>query len=198
LTENEGHPDNPHNRGLWKLNKWSRKKIGIQGEQPIIPILWETEDDELLTTNNEKAEILATKFFPQSGAADLRDITDEQFERFTIPEKVTANELAEVISTLPNQKASGPDIIPNEAWKALKETIAPGLAETVTKIFQRGELPAVLKESTTVVLRKEKKKDYSLPSSYRPIALENTLAKIIEKVIANRMITEAEKRGLIP
>jgi hypothetical protein len=54
-----------------------------------------------------------------------------------------------------------------------------------------------IKESTTVVLRKEKKADYSLPSSYRPIALENTIAKIIEKIIANHITAEIEHRTLI-
>lgn len=198
LTEDEGHPDHPHNKGLWKLNKWSRKEIGTQNGQVIIPKLRRTEDDESTDDNDEKAEILATKFFPQSGTADLSDITNEQFERFTISEDVTADEVAEILKELPNQKAPGPDMVPNEALKALRDTIALGLAGTITKLFKQGELPAVLKESITVVLRKEKKKDYSLPSSYRPIALENTIAKVIEKIIANRMITEAETRGLIP
>ena len=121
----------------------------------------------------------------QSGAADLSDITGEEFERFNIPEEVTVDEVAKIISKLPNRKAPGPDMIPNEALKALNKTIAPGLAETITKLFQQGELPAILKESTTVVLRKNKKKDYSLPSSYRLIALENTVTKVIEKIIVN-------------
>ena len=59
-------------------------------------------------------------------------------------------------------------------------------------------MPTRLKESTTVVLRKDKKKDYSLLSSYRLIALENTIAKVIKKIIANRIISEAESHSLIP
>lgn len=51
--------------------------------------------------------------------------------------------------------------------------------------FASGTLPARYKESITIALRKEGKKDYSLPGSYRPIALENTLAKTVEKIIAN-------------
>ncbi|OCK83582.1 hypothetical protein K432DRAFT_276893, partial [Lepidopterella palustris CBS 459.81] len=55
-----------------------------------------------------------------------------------------------------------------------------------------GELPSQLKESTTVTLRKEAKKDYSLPGSYRPIAVENALTKVIEKVVADRISAAAE------
>ena len=51
---------------------------------------------------------------------------------------------------------------------------------------------------TTVILRKEGKVDYSIPGSYRPIALENTLSKILEKVIADRMADTAEEHALLP
>jgi hypothetical protein len=50
---------------------------------------------------------------------------------------------------------------------------------------------------TTVVLRKEGKADYSIPGSYRPIALENTLSKILKKVIADRMADMAEEHALL-
>ena len=199
LTEDEGHPDHPHNKGLWKLNKWSRKEIGTQGGQVVIPGLRRSQTEEASNDNKTKADILAAKFFPPNGAADTSDINDNDgFERFEVGATVTTEELIDIIGTLPNGKAPGPDMIPNEALKALKDVIAPGLAATITQLLQSGDLPAILKESTTVVLRKEKKKDYSLPSSYRPIALENTIAKVIEKIIANRMVAEAEARQLIP
>jgi hypothetical protein len=68
----------------------------------------------------------------------------------------------------------------------------------ISEHFASGTLPAELKESTTVVLRKEQKKDYSLPGSYRPIALENTLAKLMEKLMANRLAAAVEEHGLLP
>jgi len=49
-----------------------------------------------------------------------------------------------------------------------------------------------------VVLQKEQKKDYSLPSSYCPITLENTLVKLMEKIVADRMAAAAEEYGLLP
>src|SRR5205807_6036869 len=130
--------------------------------------------------------------------ADLSNINyHKETPRFHINADVSEGELISVLRKLPNRKAPGPDRIPNEALKELKEKIAPGMAKAISWIFRNGEMPTSLKESTTVVLRKEKKKDYTLPSSYRPIALENTIAKVIEKIIANRMIAEAEARQLI-
>ena len=49
-----------------------------------------------------------------------------------------------------------------------------------------------------MVLRKEGKKDYSLLGSYRPIAFENTLAKVLEKHVANIILEIVEEYGLLP
>jgi Reverse transcriptase (RNA-dependent DNA polymerase) len=64
-------------------------------------------------------------------------------------------------------------------------------------LLAAGTLPRSLKESTIIALRKEEKKDYSLLSSYRLIALENSLAKVVEKVLANRLSDAVEKHALL-
>ena len=51
---------------------------------------------------------------------------------------------------------------------------------------------------TTIILYKEGKVDYLFPGSYRPIALENTLSKILEKVIVDRIVDIAKKHVLLP
>jgi hypothetical protein len=47
------------------------------------------------------------------------------------------------------------------------------------------------------ILRKEGKADYSLPGSYRPIALENTLSKILERVVVDYIADIAEEHALL-
>ena len=42
------------------------------------------------------------------------------------------------------------------------------------------------RESTTVIIRKPGKPDYSVPKAYRPIALLNTTAKLLSALIADR------------
>jgi len=76
--------------------------------------------------------------------------------------------------------------------------IIKDLAEAASYCFANGTIPESLKESITVVLRKKGKKDYSLPGSYRLIALKNTLAKVLEKYIANIISEAAEEHGLLP
>ena len=47
------------------------------------------------------------------------------------------------------------------------------------------------------ILRKEGKVDYLLLGSYHPIALENTLSKILERVIADRIADTAKEYALL-
>ena len=49
----------------------------------------------------------------------------------------------------------------------------------------------------TSLIPTDKKKDYFLLSSYRLIALENTIAKVIKKIITNKIISKAKSHGLI-
>ena len=48
------------------------------------------------------------------------------------------------------------------------------------------------------MLRKPNKKDPFSPRSYRPITLEETLGKLLEKMIANRLQFLANTRGWLP
>ena len=51
---------------------------------------------------------------------------------------------------------------------------------------------------TIVVLYKEGKADYLLLGNYRPIALENTLNKILERIIVKYIVDIAEEHTLLP
>jgi len=48
------------------------------------------------------------------------------------------------------------------------------------------------------ILCKEGKADYLFPGSYRPIALKNTLSKILERVIADHIVDIVEEHALLP
>ena len=50
----------------------------------------------------------------------------------------------------------------------------------------------------TIVLRKPHKPLYKKPRAWRPIALLNTISKLIEGLIAKRLIALAEKYYLLP
>ena len=61
-----------------------------------------------------------------------------------------------------------------------------------------GVYPEEWKDSVTVVVRKPAKPDYSNPSAYRPIALLNTMGKILSACVAEDLAQMAEMHGLLP
>jgi hypothetical protein len=105
--------------------------------------------------------------------------------------------MAAIIRVLSTSKALEPNRIPNEILKILIEEILESIAQGASILFVVDTLSGRLKKSTIIALRKEGKKNYSLSSSYRLIALENTIAKIVEKVLANRLNNVAKKYTLL-
>ena len=64
--------------------------------------------------------------------------------------------------------------------------------------LETGHFPTIFKESTTLVLRKPKKPDYSKPNAYRPIALESTIGKVLESIVAETISYLTENHRLLP
>jgi len=105
--------------------------------------------------------------------------------------------MARTISRLLNNIALGLDRILNKALKTYGLLIVPWLADIARACFKIGYYPRLGRSITTVVLRKEGKADYLILGSYRPIALENTLSKILEKVIADYIADTVEEYALL-
>src|SRR5436190_7584096 len=61
-----------------------------------------------------------------------------------------------------------------------------------------GHFPKSFKHTTTIVLRKPGKSDYTNAKAYRPIALENTLGKVMESVMADIISYLTETHELLP
>ena len=118
--------------------------------------------------------------------------------RLRVDSDMTTEEMARTIGRLLNNTAPGPDGIPNKALKTYGPLIAPWLADVARACFAIGYYPRLRRSITTVILWKEGKANYLIPGSYRPIALENTLSKILEKVIADHIADTAEKYALLP
>jgi len=98
---------------------------------------------------------------------------------------ILIEEIGKLIISLLNKKALGLDGILNKILKVVALVIIKDLTKVASYYFTSGIILKSLKESITVVLYKEGKKDYSLLGSYRPITLKNILVKVLEKYIAN-------------
>ena len=111
---------------------------------------------------------------------------------------ITTEEMARTISCLLNNIVLGPDRIPNEALKTYSLLIVPWLADIAKAYFVIGYYPRLKRAIITVVLHKEGKADYLLLGNYHPIALKNTLNKILKRIIVERIADIAKEYTLLP
>ena len=68
-------------------------------------------------------------------------------------------------------KAPGPDDIPVLVLVKLWPAIRKPLFELFEVCLRLGYYPGAWREAISLILRKPKRPDYSLPNAYRPIAL---------------------------
>lgn len=146
--------------------------------------------------------MLRAVFFPAPPPADLSDIEHrvyDQSQQLDFPD-INDPEIIKAIRRAPPDKAPGPDTIPNKVWHAL--TAVPTFIQALRTLFNAcirvGHNPRHFQTLITVVLRKAAPRDFRLPKSYRPIALLNTLGKVLESIIALRVSWALEEHGLLP
>jgi ribonuclease HI len=154
------------------------------------------EEQTSHTTNAQKSEVLHKSFFP---VAQNPHIAPAEYpasvERF---QSITKEQLNRVITKIKPFKTPGPDGIPNAIFKECRKTLVHWLVPLFKATFSLNYYPEQWKESTTIVLRKPGKKDYSAPKAYRPIALLNVISKLLSACIADTLNTMVEKHNLLP
>ncbi|KAI9037099.1 putative RNA-directed DNA polymerase from transposon X-element, partial [Aspergillus affinis] len=182
-------------RGMWKSAKWARSREARGG---LIPTL--KTDGGLAETAEQKVEAFRKAFFPEPPPADLSDIPTARIPpQIDFPD-LTEHEVLRCIRRAPPDKAPGPDGIPNKVWHWLGEvsSFLAALTQIFNACLRLGHNPEYFQQSTTVVLRKAAPRDYRIAKSYRPIALLNTLGKILEAVATVRIAWALEERNLLP
>ncbi|KAF8688256.1 hypothetical protein AX14_003488, partial [Amanita brunnescens Koide BX004] len=112
---------------------------------------------------------------------------------------ISPKEITDMLKLTSNASAPGPDSL---TWHHLKmiansENVLTALCALFNSICHHGVWPEWLSESTSVIIPKPKKVDYTIPKAYRPIALLNTVGKLLTKIIAHRLQHDASAFGLL-
>jgi len=110
---------------------------------------------------------------------------------------ITTNEIAAALSKSSPTSAPGPDGIPYSTWKQVNKINPSILLQILAPLVLLGYHPASLTSSNGVVLDKPGKASYESPSSFRIILLIRTFSKILERIIAARLLAAARLKGLL-
>jgi ribonuclease HI len=184
---------------IWAASKLVSAAL-TDGGKARIPILKHKVGDQetMAGSNEEKSRALAKCFFPpkpcESAAQSNQRYPKQRKGRIAI----TAVQIRCQLGKLKPYKAPGPDGIPNIVLTKCADLLTDRLLFIYEAMFEKGLMYKPWKSFTTVVLRKPGKPRYDIPKAYRPIALINTMWKVLTAIVAEHLTHISEKYQLLP
>lgn len=185
---------------LWTASKYITAPPS-DGGKTRIPVLKQQigSVETTASTNRDKSDILAKGFFPKKPATSDRQAEPQEYpDPICSTHKITREQIRRQLKRLKPYKAPGPDNIPNIVLSQCADILTDRLLYIFRAILERGHYYAPWKYFTTVVLRKPGKPRYDVPKAYRPIALLNTMGKLLTAIIAEQLTYYTEKYELLP
>ena len=169
-----------------------------------------------ITTDNTEIQRIIRDYYKQlyANKMDSLEEMDKFLEKYNFPKlnqeeienlnrPITSTEIKTVIRNLPANKSPEPDSFTAEFYQKLRDELTPILLKLLHTIAEEGKLPNSFYEATITLIPKPDK-DATQKQNYRPILLMNIDAKILNKILGNRIqqhikkIIHRDQVGFIP
>jgi len=139
-----------------------------------------------LKINEEIKQDILPDIILRHGFQNDQDSGNSTLPGFKLRE-VNEFEVGEILRKINVKKGVGPDGIPNQILKLIEPLITAPLTDIINTSIRSGSFPEEWKKSVILPIFKEGDRDVT--GNYRPIALTNTLSRIVEKVIGDQINT---------
>lgn len=139
----------------------------------------------LLTTDKEIANAFLSAFLGVYRQDTLPDIAQPPQSDKMGDLTVTSEDVDRALASLNTSKSHGPDEIHPAVIKPLGNILKPILVDMFNLSLNSCEVPSAWKEATVVPIFKDG--DRSNPSNYRPISLTSVIAKMLERILRDKI-----------
>lgn len=178
-TLNENPWGRPYLTVMGKLRRWAPPYTESLEENILNRVI-----EGLFPPPIQNSELWTESQLPEEGSSSWRD----DF-------KVTTAELKSAVKKMTSKNAApGPSGIPAKIWAIVIPEMAEEIKETFTDCLRKGIFPSIWKRSKLILLRKPGKPD-NQSSGYRPICLLDDEAKLLERIVADRILNHLGTKG---
>ena len=164
-----------------------------------IPLL-RGPDNKMANNTNENLDILRNSHYRNSALTYLIHKGDSSPLTKTLPDSLSdfMNEhlLRRAISSLPNNKAPGPDGLKNELIKQLPSNYVLELLNLIRTSLATGYIPSSWLEAEAIFIKKGGNRAANEPKSYRPIGLTSVILKLCERMVNWRLKDTVLSKGV--
>ncbi len=146
--------------------------------------------------------MLHTRFYSKI-KADLSDIanmffSEDSFKKhWMVSDAVTEKKVTVILHTRKSFKASEVDSLLNEFLYVISSSLTRAVTTLITACWHLKMFSQFFKTAHTVMLKKSDKVLYEDSDAWQPIALLNTLRKLIKELITRWLSKAANKHKLI-
>ena len=152
-----------------------------------------------VTTDNAEIQRIIRDYYKQlyGNKIDNMEEMDRFLENFNLPRLnqeeieimnnlITSTEIEAVINNLPKDKSPSPVGFTGEFSQTFRKELTSILLKLFQKIAEEGTLPNSFYEATITLIPKPDKEN-TKKENYRPISLNIIDAKLLNKILANRI-----------